>query len=134
MKSFKYSAFKALLFVFAAALIVSFFSKASFAAFYCPLGYSYSQKVQLCVGNGGLKGYNAIPATKINVFEGKNHVYICPSKYAYSKKIQLCTGEGSLKGSTAQPAVKAVKAIIPLKALKKTIEKSKTNLKIIKKS
>ncbi len=121
MGSFKSLAVKALLSIFAVALIVPVFAGSSFARFYCPLGYSYNPKIQLCVGKGALKGYNALPVTKINVFKGKNHIYICPDKYTYSKKIQLCKGEGSLKGSTAQPTVKAV---IALKTSGKAVKKS----------
>ena len=126
MKSFKYSAFKTLFSFFAAAFIFSFFAAVSFAKFYCPLGYSYNSKIQLCVGNDSLKGYNALPATKINEFKGKNHIYICPDKYIYSKKMQLCKGEGSLKGSTAQPTVKtAIAANTSKKSVKKAQKTSK---------
>ena len=126
MRSFKSLAVQALLSIFAVAFIVPVFAGSSFARFYCPLGYSYNPKIQLCVGKGALKGYNALPATKINVFKGKNHIYICPAKYAYSKKIQLCKGEGSLKGSTAQPTVKTVIA------LKKSAKLSKNNSNNVK--
>ena len=126
MRSFKSLAVQALLSIFAVAFIVPVFAGSSFARFYCPLGYSYNPKIQLCVGKGALKGYNALPATKINVFKGKNHIYICPAKYAYSKKIQLCKGEGSLKGSTAQPTVKTVIA------LKKSAKSSKNNSNNVK--
>jgi hypothetical protein len=126
MRSFKFLAVQALLSVFAVGLIVPVFTGSSFARFYCPLGYSYNHKIQLCVGKDALKGYNALPATKINVFKGKNHIYICPDKYAYSKKIQLCKGKGSLKGSTAQPTVNTVIALKTLgKAVKKSGESSK---------
>lgn len=94
--------------VFAAAFI--FFPRTAHAKFYCPLGYSYNAKIQLCVGKKSLKGYDALPSTKINVYKGKNHEYICPDKYAYSKKIQLCKGEGSLNGNTAQPTVRELKS------------------------
>ncbi|MCL4427793.1 MAG: hypothetical protein M1276_02190 [Deltaproteobacteria bacterium] len=123
MKSFKYLTFQALFSVLAVSIIIPIFSGVSFAKFYCPLGYSYNTKIQLCVGKNSLKGYNALPVTKINVFKGKNHIYICPDKYTYSKKIQLCKGEGSLKGSTAQPTVKTVKAVIALKTSKKAVKK-----------
>ena len=126
MKSFKSLAVQSLLSIFAVAVIISVFAGSSFARFYCPLGYSYNPKIQLCVGKGALKGYNALPVTKINVFKGKNHIYICPDKYAYSKKIQLCKGEGSLKGSTAQPTVKTV---IALKTSGKVAKKSGKSLK-----
>ncbi|MHB1661898.1 MAG: hypothetical protein ACYCSQ_09690 [bacterium] len=134
MKSLKSLVIQAFLSIFAAAIIVPVFSGVSFARFYCPLGYSYNPNVQLCIGKGGLKGYNTIPATKINAFKGKNHTYICPNKYVYSKKIQLCKGEGSLKGYTSQPTVKT---IISLNAAKKSVKKSKKgvkNTKNIKKS
>lgn len=108
MKNLKDFAAKSVLSIFSFALIVSILPGMSFAKFYCPLGYSYNPKIQLCVGKGSLKGYNVIPSIEINVFKGKNHIYICPSKYTYSKKIQLCKGEGSLKGSTAQPTVKTI--------------------------
>ncbi|MHB8231450.1 MAG: hypothetical protein ACYDDB_00930 [bacterium] len=126
MKSLKSLAIQTFLSIFAAALIVPVFSGTSFAKFYCPLGYSYNPDVQLCIGKGALKGYNTIPATKINVFKGKNHTYICPNKYTYSKKIQLCKGEGSLKGYTSQPTVKT---IISLNTAKKSVKKSKNVLK-----
>ncbi|MDA8299500.1 MAG: hypothetical protein M0Z57_05835 [Deltaproteobacteria bacterium] len=109
MKSFKLSAIAALFSIFA----ISFFSGISYARhYYCPLGYSFNPKLQLCVGKGSLKGYNALPQTKVNKFEGKQHIYICPDKYTYDKKLQLCKGEGSLKGSTAQPTVKTLRAAV----------------------
>ncbi len=126
MRSFKSLAVQSLLSIFAVAIIIPVFAGSSFARFYCPLGYSYNTKIQLCVGKGSLKGYNALPATKINVFKGKNHIYICPDKYAYSKKIQLCKGEGSLKGSTAQPTVKTV---IALKKSGKSLKNGTGNVK-----
>jgi len=126
MRSFKFLAVQSLLSIFAVALIIPVFAGSSFARFYCPLGYSFNPKIQLCVGKGALKGYNALPSTKINVFKGKNHIYICPDKYAYSKKIQLCKGEGSLKGSTAQPTVKT------LISSKKSVKSLKNGAKIAK--
>ncbi|MDA8052840.1 MAG: hypothetical protein M0012_01640 [Deltaproteobacteria bacterium] len=128
MKSLKGFAIQTILSIFSFAFILSVLPGISFAKFYCPLGYSYNSKIQLCVGKGSLKGYNTTPSTKINIFKGENHIYICPDNYTYSKKIQLCTGEGSLKGSTAQPTVKTIAV--------KTAEKSKNikNSKKIKKS
>lgn len=142
MKSLKSLAIQAFMSIFAAALIVPVFSGVSFARFYCPLGYSYNPNVQLCIGKGALKGYNTIPATKINAFKGKNHIYICPNKYTYSKKIQLCKGEGSLKGYTSQPTVKTIiSSNVSLNTAKKSVKKSKKkskeavkNTKNIKKS
>lgn len=127
MKNFKGFSAKAVLSVFSFALMICAFSGAAFARFYCPLGYSYNPKIQLCVGKGSLKGYNTIPNTKLNSFNGKSHVYICPSKYTYSKKIQLCKGEGSLKGSTAQPTVKTLSptAVAGPKIIKKNLDKTK---------
>ncbi len=87
----------------------------AFAAFYCPLGYIFNSKLQLCIGTGKLKGYNAIPSRRISVFKTKHHIYICPDKYAYSKKIQLCKGKGSLKGSNVQPAVLPASSKMPAK-------------------
>jgi len=135
MKSLKSLTIQAFLSIFAAVLILPVFSGISFARFYCPLGYSYNSNVQLCIGKGNLKGYNTIPVTKINVFKGKNHIYICPNKYVYSKKIQLCKGEGSLKGYTSQPTVKAVVSLNTVKkSVKKSKNESKKGVKNIKKS
>lgn len=133
MKSFKSLAIQVFLSIFAAALIVPIFSGVSFARFYCPIGYSYNAKIQLCVGKGDLKGFNTIPATKINVFKGKNHIYICPNKFVYSKKIQLCKGEGSLKGSTSQPTVKTIiSSNVSLNTAKNKSKKAVKNTKSIK--
>lgn len=138
MKGFKSLATRTFLPAFAAVLIVSFFSGTSFARFYCQAGYSYNPRIQLCVGNGALKGYDTGPVVKINVFKGKNHEYICPDKYAYSAKIQLCKGEGSLKGFTAQPSVKTVTAPEEVKKApadsKNKLETGVENSKNIKKS
>ena len=121
MKSFKLLAVSAFVSFFA----ISFFSGISYARhYYCPLGYSFNPKLQLCVGKGKLKGYDALPATKINKFEGKHHIYICPDKYTYDKKLQLCMGEGTLKGSTAQPTVKTLKPA--LKVSEKINKKAKS--------
>ncbi len=118
MKSFKLLAVSALISFF----VISYFSGISYARhYYCPLGYSFNPKLELCVGRGSLKGYDALPQTKINKFEGKHHIYICPDKYTYDKKLQLCTGEGSLKGSTAQPTVEI------LHSSKKTLKLTKKN-------
>ncbi|MCL4321166.1 MAG: hypothetical protein M0016_05990 [Deltaproteobacteria bacterium] len=129
MKSRKGFVGQIVLSIFSFAFLLSILTGVSFAKFYCPLGYSYSPKIQLCVGKGSLKGYNTTPDTKINIFKGENHIYICPDNYTYSKKIQLCKGEGSLKGFTAQPTVKTIAAKTAKKS--KNIENSK---KIIKKS
>ncbi|MCL4542557.1 MAG: hypothetical protein M1458_02265 [Deltaproteobacteria bacterium] len=115
MKSLKGFMGQIILSIFSFAFILSILTGVSFAKFYCPPGYSFNSNIQLCTGNGGLRGYNAIPSIKINIFKGKNHIYICPDKYTYSKRIQLCKGKGSLKGSTAQPTVK----LIPRVAFKK---------------
>ncbi|MCL4532695.1 MAG: hypothetical protein M1502_00310 [Deltaproteobacteria bacterium] len=121
MKSFKLLAISALLSIFT----ISFFSGISYARhYYCPLGYSFNPKLQLCVGKGNLKGYDALPATKINKFESKHHIYICPDKYTYDKKLQLCIGEGTLKGSTAQPTVKTLN--LAVKISKKSNKKVKS--------
>lgn len=129
-KSLKGFVIQTILSIFSFVFILSILPGVSFAKFYCPLGYSYNSKIQLCVGKGSLKGYNTIPNTKINVFKGKNHIYICPNKYTYSKKIQLCKGEGSLKGSNVQPTVQTITNY------RKTAEQSKNikNSKKIKKS
>ncbi|MHB1645121.1 MAG: hypothetical protein EVG15_09900 [Candidatus Acididesulfobacter diazotrophicus] len=103
------------------------FANAKTKTFYCPLGYSFNPKSELCEGDGSLKGYNTTPSTKINVFKSKHHIYICPNKYVYSKKIQLCRGEGSLKGSNVQPTVESRNT----KSISKT---SGTALKNIKKT
>jgi hypothetical protein len=105
------------------------FANAKTKTFYCPLGYSFNPKSELCEGDGSLKGYNTTPATKINVFKSKHHIYICPDRYVYSKKIQLCRGEGSLKGSNIQPTVETRKA----KPVSK-ISKAGAALKNIKKT
>ncbi len=126
MKSSKFLTIKTLFSALAVFTMIFGFAGVSFAKFYCPLGYSYNPKVQLCVGKGSLKGYNALPATKVNKFKGKTHLYICPDKYVYSKKIQLCTGEGSLKGATAQPTVKPLEYV---KTLNKKVKKVKKSTK-----
>ena len=127
MKSIKLLAISALFSIFS----ISFFSGISYARhYYCPLGYSFNPKLELCVGKGGLKGYNALPQTKINKFEGKKHIYICPDKYTYDKKMQLCMGKGSLKGSTAQPTVKTLKPTVKVsKKADKKVKSAKTKVK-----
>lgn len=95
--------------VFASAVAVLAFSGVSAAKFYCPLGYKFSPKVQLCIGKGALKGYNTLPETKVHVTKGKHHVFVCPDNYSYSSKIQLCKGNGRLKGYTSQPDVLPLK-------------------------
>lgn len=108
------SGFTILIFIFMSVFILP----SAFAKFYCPSGYIFNPKLQLCIGTGKLKGYNAIPSKTINVFKTKNHIYICPEKYVYSKKIQLCKGEGSLKGNNVQPAVKPAFSKKPAKVKK----------------
>ncbi|MCL5673185.1 MAG: hypothetical protein M1407_01005 [Deltaproteobacteria bacterium] len=116
------------LFIFGLAVFATpKFASAKTKTFYCPLGYSFNSKLELCEGDGSLKGYNTTPNTKINVFKSKHHVYICPNKYVYSKKIQLCRGEGSLKGSNIQPTVETRKT-------KPASKISKASMKNIKKT
>ncbi len=108
LKNLKILALRTFLSILAISLIIPVFSGVSFAKFYCPLGYSYNAKIHLCVGKKGLKGYNAIPSTKINVVKEKNRTYTCPNGYVYSKKMQLCEGTGHFKGNTAQPTVEPI--------------------------
>ena len=122
------------LFIFSLSVIaMPKFANAKTKTFYCPLGYSFNSKLELCEGDGSLKGYNTTPSTKINVFKSKHHIYICPNKYVYSKKIQLCRGEGSLKGSNVQPTVESKNTKFVSKSHKTALKNiKKTSLKIKK--